>query len=59
MMIKYSKREESVRAHKLLAVFARLAFTSPCKNCDKFITPTVRVSCWAILKLSRLQRLSR
>ena len=24
------------------------------KNCDKFITPTVRVSCWAILKLSRL-----
>ena len=29
------------------------------KNCDKFITPTVRVSCWAILKLSRLQKLSR
>jgi hypothetical protein len=44
------KRRKSVRSPKLLAFFARLAFTSPGKNCDKFITPTVRVSCWARIK---------
>jgi hypothetical protein len=27
-------------------VFARLALTSPSKNRDKLIDPTVRVMCW-------------
>jgi hypothetical protein len=39
------KRKKKVRAHKILAFFARLAFTSPGKKCDKLINPTVRVSC--------------
>jgi len=29
------------------------------KNCDKLIAYDPLVSCWAILKLSRLQKLSR
>jgi hypothetical protein len=43
MMIKI-KRKKKVRAHKLLAVFARLAYTSPGKKCDKQLTHIVRVS---------------
>jgi len=38
------KKKKSVRAHKLLVVFARLAYTSPGKNHDELIDPTVRVS---------------
>jgi hypothetical protein len=38
-----SKRKKNVRAHTQLTVFARLAFTPPSKNCDKFINATVRV----------------
>jgi hypothetical protein len=42
MMIN-GQREKNVRAAKPLAVFARLAFTSPGKKCDKQLTHIVRV----------------
>jgi hypothetical protein len=38
------KKKRRVRADTQPPVFARLAFTSPGKNCDKLIYPTVRVS---------------
>jgi hypothetical protein len=41
---KRSKGKKSVRAHKLLAFFARLAYTSPGKKCDKQLTHIVRVT---------------
>jgi hypothetical protein len=41
---KRSKEKKSDRADKPLAVFARLAFTSPGKNHDKQLTFIVRVS---------------
>jgi len=40
---KRSKEERGVRVSKTLAVFARLAFTSPGKKCDKQLTHIVRV----------------
>jgi hypothetical protein len=43
MMINDQKKK-NVRAHKLLALFARLAYTSPGKKCDKQLTHIVRVS---------------
>jgi hypothetical protein len=38
------KKKRRVRADTQPLVFARLAFTSPGKNCDKLINYTVRVS---------------
>ena len=46
------KRKKSVRGIKPLAVFARLAFTSPGKNRDKQLTFIVRVSCWGLFLIS-------
>jgi len=36
---------------KTLAVFARLAYTSPGKKCDKQLTHIVRVSGWFVIFL--------
>jgi hypothetical protein len=49
---KRSKRKKRVRAHKLLVVFARLAYTSPGKKHDKQLTHIVRVSNWHFLEQS-------
>jgi len=43
MDIKNQKKKRGVRVSKTLAVFARLAFTSPGKKCDKQLTHIVRV----------------
>jgi hypothetical protein len=40
---KRSKEKRGVRVSKTLAVFARLAYTSPGKKCDKQLTHIVRV----------------
>jgi len=40
---KRSKEKRRVRVSKTLAVFARLAYTSPGKKCDKQLTHIVRV----------------
>jgi hypothetical protein len=37
------KKKKNVRALTQLAIFARLAFTSPSKNCDKQMTFIDRV----------------
>jgi len=42
------KEKRGVRVSKTLAVFARLAYTSPGKKCDKQLTHIVRVIASAI-----------
>jgi len=48
---KRSKEKRRVRVSKTLAVFARLAYTSPGKKCDKQLTHIVRVSGWFVIFL--------
>ena len=40
------EKKKNIRAHTQHPVFAQLAYTSPGKNRDKLIDPTVRVSSW-------------
>jgi hypothetical protein len=48
-MMVIDQKKKSVRAHTQHPLFARLAFTSPGKKCDKQLTHIVRVIASALL----------